>query len=130
MFWPTRQEFNEVVARISRLERRLMRLTGDVQRAIEGNEMASRQLQQVIDNLKSEVTRNTDVVASTKALIAGLVAQVEQNKDDPEELEKILTAFKENNDALAAAVPASTPSADPNTPPPSTDTPPSGPAPV
>lgn len=72
-------------------------------------------VQDGINSLKAEVTRQTTEVASIKALIDGFIAAAEDAKDDPAELQALLDGFKANTDALAAAVPANTP-AEPGTP--------------
>lgn len=72
-------------------------------------------VQDGINSLKVEVTRQTTEVASIKALIDGFISAAEDAKDDPAELQALLDGFKANTDALAAAVPANTP-AEPGTP--------------
>jgi len=66
-------------------------------------------VQDAINELNAEVTRQTTAVASIKALIDGFIAATEEAKDDPEELAALLAGFKANTDALAAAVPANVP---------------------
>lgn len=65
-------------------------------------------VQDGINSLKAEVTRQTTEVASIKTLIDGFIAAAEDAKDDPAELQALLDGFKANTDALAAAVPANT----------------------
>lgn len=64
-----------------------------------------------LQELSTEVTRETSIDQSVLALIQGLIAQVEANKTDPAALDGLLTQMKANADSLAAAVTANTPQA-------------------
>jgi ABC-type transporter Mla subunit MlaD len=59
--------------------------------------------------LKAEVARNNSVVQSAVTLLQGLVTQLEDAKDDPEEIAAITSELKSQTDALAAAVATGTP---------------------
>ena len=60
------------------------------------------------DVLVAEVTALTDVVDSAIAMIDGLAAQIEDCKDDPEQIAAIVANLQTQRDALAAAVAANT----------------------
>ena len=67
------------------------------------------------DVLTEEVAALTDVVASAVAVIDNLATQIEDAKDDPEEIAAIVADLRAQKDALAAAVAANT---TPEVPPP------------
>ena len=67
--------------------------------------------QQVIDRLKSAAQAQNSVVGSVLALAAGFVQAARDAKDDPEELEEVLTQFESNTASLAQAVAVNTPAA-------------------
>ena len=81
-------------------------------------------MQDSIDAMKAEVTRQSTVVASVKTLIDGFIAAAEEAKDDPVEMQALLDGFKANTEALAAAVPANTPAPPVEEPAPPTEEPP------
>lgn len=60
------------------------------------------------DILVEEVTELTGVVESAIRLIDGLAAQIEDCKDDPEQIAAIVANLQTQRDALAAAVAANT----------------------
>lgn len=62
--------------------------------------------QDKIDLLKTEVERTKGVMASAKALIVGLLAQIEAAKDDPEQIQAIIDDARAATDDLASAIPA------------------------
>jgi 16S rRNA G1207 methylase RsmC len=68
-----------------------------------------------LDALTAEVERNTSVVASAKALIEGLAAQIDQlvaaGTVDPAQVDALAAALRANSDQLAEAVAAHTPAA-------------------
>lgn len=64
-----------------------------------------------LSELQAEVERNATVDGSAKALIEGLASQLEAAKGDSEAIQTIVDQLRSNNDALAAAVSANTPSA-------------------
>lgn len=67
------------------------------------------------DVLTEEVAALTDVVASAVAVIDNLATQIEDAKDDPEEIAAIVADLRAQKDSLAAAVAANT---TPDVPPP------------
>lgn len=89
----------EANARLARIERAQ---GGTFRAEQEMLAMASRN-QEIIDQLKKELERNRDQVASNKALIERLVTAAEDAKDDPEELQAVLDGFRANTDVLAAS---------------------------
>ena len=64
-----------------------------------------------IDDLTTEVARNTTVIGSALTLIQGIEAQLAAAGTDPVKLAALQTTLKTNDDALAAAVAAGTPAA-------------------
>lgn len=69
------------------------------------------------DALEAEVARNTEVVASAKALIDGIVSQIAalelSDAADQAKIDALRDSLLAANDALAAAVAARTVAADP-----------------
>ena len=61
------------------------------------------------DRLSAEVAENTSVVASAKAMIAGLAQQIRDSKDDPAALGKLADQLDASSTDLASAVAANTP---------------------
>lgn len=61
--------------------------------------------------LQAEVARNTTVVSSVKALIAGFAAQLQAAGTDQAAINAVIAQMKANDDDLAAAVTANTPAA-------------------
>jgi hypothetical protein len=66
-------------------------------------------MEQVIEQLRVEVERNSSVDDSAIQLITTLVDQIEQNQNNPAELQALVTTLREKTDALAASVGANTP---------------------
>lgn len=64
-----------------------------------------------LDDVVAEVTAQTSIVASVKALVAGLQTQLADAiaSNDPAKVQAVLDALKANDAALAEAVPANTP---------------------
>lgn len=77
------------------------------------NAINQKENQQMLDlsALASEVTENTDAVASASALLATLAEEVRATAGDPEAVAALAARLDENNAALSAAVTANTPSA-------------------
>lgn len=63
--------------------------------------------------LETEVSRDATVNGSASTLIERLAAEVEANKNDPAALQAFVDRLRGQNDALAAAVEANTPAAQP-----------------
>lgn len=74
--------------------------------------MARAEVQAVINDLKSELTRNTDAVAANRTAMQALLQAVEDAKDDPTELQAVLDGWKQNTDSIINAAVKNTP-ADP-----------------
>jgi hypothetical protein len=70
-------------------------------------------MSQQLDDLTAEVTRNTSVEKSALALIQGFAAQLAAAGTDPVQLQALRDSLAANDDELAAAVAANTPSAPP-----------------
>lgn len=68
------------------------------------------------DVLTEEVAALTDVVSSAVAMIDNLASQIEDAKDDPEEIAVIVADLRAQKTALAAAVAANTVAVEPETP--------------
>lgn len=82
---------------------RIERLQADYFRANqEMVDMASRN-QEIINALKSELERNRNATESNRLLLTKVIGTVEENKDDPQELQAILDGLKANTDVLVAA---------------------------
>lgn len=69
------------------------------------------QIMQELDDLQSEVERDTSVISSATTLINGFAAQLAAAGTDPAKLAALRTKLSTNVDALAAAVAANTPAA-------------------
>lgn len=72
-----------------------------------------RYIMAAIDDLKTEVARNTDVEASAITLLTGLHDQLAAAiaAGDPAAVQAVVDQLKTNTDSLAAAVAANTPAA-------------------
>jgi hypothetical protein len=81
-------------------------------RSMEADAMGTSNIQQAIDNLRTEVERNTSVDGSAIALLQSLAAQVEANKTDPAALQALVDQIRGSSDTLAAAVTANTPASE------------------
>lgn len=70
-------------------------------------------LQTDVQALTDEVARQTTITQSVLTLIQGLLTQIQTGIDaaDLAAIQSAVTAFRANDDALAAAVPVSTPAA-------------------
>lgn len=68
-----------------------------------------------LDELQTQVEENTNVEQSAITLLEGLGQQIADLKDDPAALQALATKLKDNSAALAAAVAANTPAAEPPT---------------
>ncbi len=66
-----------------------------------------------LDVLQAAVTRNTDVDSSAVQLLQGLSAQLAAMKNDPVAIQALADSMNSSSDALAAAVIANTPAANP-----------------
>jgi len=64
-----------------------------------------------LDNLESEVAKNTEVDQSAITLLNGLAAQIAALKNDPVKLQALADSLKSSSADLAAAVVANTPAA-------------------
>jgi len=62
-----------------------------------------------LTDLKDAVERNTAVVSSAVTLIQGIAEQLEDAKDDPEEVQALADELNATSQALADAVAANTP---------------------
>lgn len=71
--------------------------------------MTTSNSQQIIENLRVEVERNTSVDDSAITLLTSLAARVEELKNDPVALQALADQLTSSSDALAAAVTANTP---------------------
>lgn len=66
---------------------------------------------QVLEDLRKEVSANTDLVQSAVALIHGLADKIEAAKGDEAALQKLADDLRANDQSLASAVSANTPTA-------------------
>lgn len=65
-------------------------------------------LMNAIDNLETEVSQNSDVVASAVALLTSISAELAAAKNDPVKIQALADKLDQNTNALAAAVAANT----------------------
>lgn len=73
-------------------------------------------MDQVIEELRAEVERNSSVDDSAIQLIITLADQIEQHQDNPAELRALVSTLRAKTDELAAAVVARTPASEDNPP--------------
>lgn len=66
-------------------------------------------MEQVIEELRAEVERNSSVDDSAIQLIMTLADQIEEHQNNPAELQTLVETLRAKTDALAAAVVARTP---------------------
>jgi hypothetical protein len=66
-------------------------------------------LQDELDALTAQVTKNTDLEESAITLIQGLADQIANAADDPAEVAALSAKLKASAEALAAAITANTP---------------------
>lgn len=66
-------------------------------------------IMQELDNLTSEVARNTSVDQSAITLLEGLADKLEAMKTDPAKIQALADEMRGSSDALAAAVAKNTP---------------------
>lgn len=78
--------------------------------------MSTPSMEAVIEQLRTEVERNSTVDSSAITLLETLADKIEQLKQNPTELQALVDSMRAQSDALAAAVVANTPSED-DTPP-------------
>lgn len=72
-------------------------------------ERGIRKVKEQLEALRLEVERSTSVAASAVALIKGLADQISANAQNPEGLALLVAHLRENDDTLAAAIKANTP---------------------
>jgi hypothetical protein len=94
----------------------------DLNKLKEMGAMASQQVQ----DLQQELQRNGSLVASIAQIVTTLVDEVQAAKDDPAQLDQILTDFRANDDLLAQAAIAGTPGQTQSPTPPATPAPADG----
>jgi hypothetical protein len=73
--------------------------------------MPQAEITQAVADLRAQVARIPAIRQSIKDAIAGLMAQVEANKDDPAELQALVTEVQSNLDGIANDVVSGTPAA-------------------
>lgn len=135
----TRHELAALERRLDRLERRSPERRSDRLQSVEQllrklmqtldalkegySEMASRaETQKSINDLRNEVTRDRDINNSAKVMMAGQLKIIDDQlkqlaeagadnitDEDLKELQDSIALLRENNDGLAAAIPAGTP---------------------
>jgi TolA-binding protein len=66
-------------------------------------------MDQVIEQLRAEVERNSSVDASAIQLLTTLADKIEELKNSPAELQTLVESLRAQSDTLAAAVVANTP---------------------
>lgn len=69
-------------------------------------------MEQVIEQLRAEVERNSSVDDSAIQLLIQLADKIEELKNNPTELQALVESLRAQSDALAAAVVANTPASD------------------
>lgn len=90
----------KVISGIAAMAKDVQTIKADVKTILERIDVMANKY----DELIAEVSRETDIVVSVKTAMDTLIAEVEANKDDPVELANIVTAYRAQNDELAAAV--------------------------
>lgn len=101
-------ELSEQVARLTRAVHRIGR---DVSEDLD----MARTTQQVIDDLKVELAANTDATAAVTQAVDTLLGQIQDNIDDPEELQLVLDGFRANTASIIEAAHRGTPAEAPPT---------------
>ena len=93
------EEWDSLVATVNRIDRRVTMALG-----LEIRNMAA------IDDLKGEVSQNTDLTGSVVSLVNGLADQLEQalQNNDTAAVQAVVDQMRSNNQALADAVAANT----------------------
>jgi methyl-accepting chemotaxis protein len=69
-----------------------------------------------LSGMQAEISENTDVVQSAASLLGRLAQEIRDAAGDPAALEALATQLDQNNQALAQAVAANTPSSPDNPP--------------
>lgn len=72
--------------------------------------MSTPSMDQVVEQLRTEVERNSSVDDSAIQLMTALADKIEELKNSPAELQTLVDNLRAKTDALAAAVVANTPS--------------------
>lgn len=91
----------------------VLTLLAAVLRSSDLTRRATMETQAKIDELKAGLAANTSATQSVVALMTGFLDGAEAAKDDPEELQALIDGYRANTEALAAAVAAATPAAEP-----------------
>jgi len=65
-------------------------------------------IQDAMQKMADEVTRNKTVTDSVLGVVTNLAATIEANKNDPTALQALADSLRANDDAVAAAVSANT----------------------
>lgn len=105
-------KFADTAAQLTRIETAVNSIIRAEEAQAKENVMARAEVQAVINDLKSELTRNTDAVAANRTAMQALLQAVEDAKDDPTELQAVLDGWKQNTDSIINAAVKNTP-ADP-----------------
>lgn len=105
----------EVVSRLDRMEKMLAAFIQYETRSDERILQMANETQRLIDELKANVQEDTDATHALTTYVTTLLEQIEENKDDPVQLQAILDAHKQNTAKLVAATLQDTP-ADPEAP--------------
>jgi chromosome segregation ATPase len=96
----TKWLFRDLFIEIAEIRRDLKELYHEVRR-----------MSAALDTLTAQVAANTSVVDSAVVLIGGLAQQIQDLKNDPVALQALADSLKGEDDKLAAALVANTPSA-------------------
>jgi chromosome segregation ATPase len=100
MLWLSDQQWNYVVAMLTRIDRNTTALYA-ASRQME-KEMSA--VSDAVDELKAQVDANTSQEASAVAAIQRLADLIDQNTGDPTALRTLVNKLKTSADALGAAI--------------------------
>jgi predicted RNase H-like nuclease (RuvC/YqgF family) len=101
-------------SRNDQLEEAVLELSGKKQpqdrpSSTRRDQVSTPSMEAVIEQLRSEVERNSSVDASAIQLLTTLADKIEELKNSPTELQTLVESLRAQSDTLAAAVVANTP---------------------
>lgn len=117
--WDVLPWVRQIDARLARIETSIVQQGRATRREID---MATGETQQVIDEMKSELTKQTDAVVAMNSAMDTVLARLQEVQDDPAELRAALEGFRANTAGIIAAAAKGT-ALDPTNPPASTPAP-------
>ena len=109
MGWISDKEWNNLIARVDRIERKQERFSGRIEANERRDHMSQADTQAAIEELKAKAARQTTVTNGLKVAFAELKAAVEAAGDDPEEIRAAIAEFDKNTDDIVAMITQGTP---------------------